>query len=76
MMMTLAIQLEESTRNLLAERAARQHISLEEFARRLLIDEAAICNAETISAMDDIEHHRNLVGPFHSVNDLMRDLNA
>ena len=71
MMMTLAIQLEESTRNVLAERAARQHIS-----RRLLIDEATICNAETISAMDDIEHHRNLVGPFHSVNDLMRDLNA
>ena len=76
MMTTLAIQLEESTRDVLAERAARQHISLEEFARRLLIDEATICNAETISAMDDIEHHRNLVGPFHSVNERMRDLNA
>lgn len=76
MMTTLAIQLEESTRNVLADRAARQHISLEEFARRLLMDEAAICDAETIAAMDDIEHQRNLVGPFHSVSDLMRDLNA
>mgnify|MGYP003587494388 CR=1 FL=1 len=33
-------------------------------------------NRATLAAMDDIEHRRNIAGPFHSVDDLMRDLNA
>ena len=33
-------------------------------------------NVETINAIEDVEHGRNLVGPFHSVKDLMEDLNA
>lgn len=33
-------------------------------------------NTATMQAIDDVEHKRNLVGPFRSVDDLMRDLNA
>lgn len=33
-------------------------------------------NAETIAAIDDVNNKRNLVGPFHSISDLMEDLNA
>jgi DNA-damage-inducible protein J len=35
-----------------------------------------IPNAKTLAAMDDAEHDRNMHGPFHSVDDLMRDLDA
>lgn len=30
---------------------------------------------ETLSAMDDAEHGRNLAGPFQSVDDMLADLN-
>ncbi len=33
-------------------------------------------NAETRQAMDDALNHRNLAGPFHSVEDLMEALNS
>lgn len=33
-------------------------------------------NAETLAAIDDINHGRNLSKPFHSVEELMVDLNA
>ena len=33
-------------------------------------------NAETLKAMDDVEQDRKLQGPFHSVDELMRDLDA
>ena len=33
-------------------------------------------NAETLQAMDDVNHKRNLIGPFHSVAEVMEDLNA
>ena len=33
-------------------------------------------NAETIAAIDDVNHERNLSKQFHSVADLMEDLNA
>lgn len=33
-------------------------------------------NAETIAAIDDVNHGRNLSKPFHSVEELMEDLNA
>lgn len=33
-------------------------------------------NAETLAAMDDVNHRRNLSKPFHSVTELMEDLNA
>ena len=33
-------------------------------------------NAETLAAIDDVNHGRNLSKPFHSVTDLMEDLNA
>ena len=35
-----------------------------------------IPNAETLSAIDDVNHGRNLSKTFHSVNELMEDLNA
>ncbi|MCM1056492.1 MAG: type II toxin-antitoxin system RelB/DinJ family antitoxin [Firmicutes bacterium] len=35
-----------------------------------------IPNAETIRAIDDIRHKRNLSRPFSSVEELMEDLNA
>ena len=35
-----------------------------------------IPNAETLAAMDDVNHQRNLSKTFHSVEDLMEDLNA
>lgn len=33
-------------------------------------------NAETLAAIDDVNNHRNLRGPFNSVEELMADLNA
>ena len=33
-------------------------------------------NAETLAAIDDVNHGRNLSKTFHSVADLMEDLNA
>ncbi len=33
-------------------------------------------NAETLAAIDDVEHERNLSKTFHSVSELMEDLNA
>ena len=36
----------------------------------------SIPNAETLAAMDDTEHDRNLAGPFASVEELMEDLDA
>lgn len=35
-----------------------------------------IPNAETLQAMDDIEHDRNLHGPFHTMEEFMDDLNS
>lgn len=33
-------------------------------------------NAETLAAIDDVNHGRNLSKTFHSVEELMEDLNA
>lgn len=33
-------------------------------------------NAETLAAMNDVNHKRNLSKVFHSIADLMKDLNA
>lgn len=33
-------------------------------------------NAETLAAIDDVNHARNLSRTFHSVEELMEDLNA
>lgn len=33
-------------------------------------------NAETLAAIDDVNNERNLSKPFHSVAELMEDLNA
>jgi DNA-damage-inducible protein J len=33
-------------------------------------------NAETLAAIDDVNHGRNLSKSFHSVSELMEDLNA
>lgn len=33
-------------------------------------------NEETRQAIEDVEAGRNVIGPFHSVNELMEDLNA
>lgn len=33
-------------------------------------------NSETLAAIDDVNHERNLSKPFHSVTELMEDLNA
>lgn len=33
-------------------------------------------NTETLAAIDDANHGRNLSRPFHSVEELMEDLNA
>lgn len=33
-------------------------------------------NAETLTAIDDVNHGRNLSKTFHSVEELMEDLNA
>lgn len=35
-----------------------------------------IPNTETLAAIDDVNHGRNLNKPFHSVEVLMEDLNA
>ena len=33
-------------------------------------------NAETLAAIDDVNHERNLSKTFHNVSELMEDLNA
>lgn len=35
-----------------------------------------IPNAETLEAINDVNHERNLSRPFHSIEELMEDLNA
>lgn len=35
-----------------------------------------IPNAETLAAIDDVNHRRNLSKTFHSIAELMEDLNA
>ena len=73
-MTTLAIHLNDSLAAHLSRIAADQQITLEELARRSLCSYTSAYNKETLAAIDDVEHHQNLVGPFHSVEDLMRDL--
>ena len=75
-MTTLAIHLNDSLAVHLTRVAADQQITLEELARRSLTSYTAAYNEETRAALEDVENQRNLVGPFHSVEDLMRDLNA
>lgn len=75
-MTTLAIHLNDSLAAHLTRVAADQQITLEELARRSLTSYTAAYNEETHAAIEDVENRRNLVGPFHSVEDLMRDLNA
>lgn len=33
-------------------------------------------NAETLAAIDDVNNNRNMIGPFDTIEDLMRELNA
>ena len=75
-MATLAIQLNDSLAAQLSQIAANQQITLEELARRSLLSYTSTYNKETLTAIEDVENRRNLVGPFHSVNALLRDLNA
>lgn len=75
-MTTLAIHLNDALAAHLTRVAADQQITLEELARRSLTSYTAAYNEETRAALEDVENRRNLVGPFHSVEDLMRDLNA
>ena len=75
-MTTLAIHLNDALVAHLTRVAADQQITLEELARRSLTSYTAAYNEETRAAIEDVENRRNLVGPFHSVEDLMRDLNA
>ena len=75
-MTTLAIHLNDSLEARLTRVAADQQITLEELARRSLTSYTAAYNEETHAALEDVENRRNLVGPFHSVEDLMRDLKA
>ena len=75
-MTTLAIHLNDALAAHLSKIAADQKITLEELARRSLFSYTSVYNEETLATIDDVEHHRNLVGPFYSVEDLMRDLNA
>lgn len=35
-----------------------------------------ISNTKTLAAIDDVNHGRNLSKPFHSITELMEDLNA
>ena len=75
-MTTLAIELEEPTKEALAACAASQHISLEEFARNILIKQAGCYNAETMQAIDDVNNGRNLSRTFNTIEELMEELNA
>lgn len=75
-MTTLAIHLNDALAAHLTRVAADQQITLEELARRSLTSYTAAYNEETRAALEDVENRRNLVGPFHSVEDLMRNLNA
>lgn len=75
-MTTLAIQLDDTLAAHLTRFAADQQITLEELARRSLSSYTCAYNEETLAAIEDVENQRNLVGPFHSVDELMRDLNA
>ncbi len=75
-MTTLAIHLTDSLAEHLSRVASEQQITMEELARRSLLSYTCAYNEETIAAIEDVENQRNLVGPFHSVEDLMEDLNA
>lgn len=44
--------------------------------KRLSDERTSHPNAATTQAIEDVERNHNIVGPFHSVDDLMRNLNA
>jgi len=75
-MTTLAIHLDDSFAAHLSRFAADQQITMEELVCRSLSSYTSAYNEETIAAIEDVENQRNLVGPFHTVEDLMRNLNA
>ena len=80
-MTTISIEIDDVAARILDNYAALKNQTATEYVyqalmKRLEDERETHPNAATMQAIDDVEHKRNLVGPFHSVDDLMRDLNA
>lgn len=82
-MTTIFLEIDDTDARLLESYAALQEITAKEYAYRALKNSLnseprliSSYNEETQRAIEDIEHGRNLSRRFHSVEDLMEDLNA
>ena len=51
------------------------NINTDEEIKETAFDET-VPNAETLEAIEDVRNGRNLVGPFYTVEELMKYLNA
>lgn len=80
-MTTISIEIDDIAARVLDNYAALKNQTATEYVYQALMERLedereTKTSAATMQAIDDVEHKRNLVGPFHSVDDLMRDLNA
>lgn len=80
-MTTISIEIDDISARILNNYATLKKQTVEEYVyqalmKRLSDERTSHPNAATTQAIEDVEHKRNLVGPFRSLDDLMRDLNA
>lgn len=76
--MVVSIDLNERDAQVVADYAKQEGMSLSEMVSRIVREYMASDDgvAETVRAIDDVNHHRNLSRPFSSVEELMEELNA
>ena len=77
--MVVSIDLNEQDANAFAKYAEENGLSLSEMLMQMVrehITHDDTGREETLRAMDDVNHHRNLSRSFSSVEELMEELNA
>ena len=80
-MTTISIEIDDISARILNNYASLKKQTAEEYVfqalmKRLSDERTSHPNAATTQAIEDVERNHNIVGPFHSVDDLMRNLNA
>ena len=78
--MIVSVDLNEQDANAFTKCAEQKGLSLPELLMQMihehLLQENPAGREETLQAIDDVNHHRNLSRTFSSVEELMEDLNA
>ncbi|WP_294159428.1 hypothetical protein [uncultured Selenomonas sp.] len=76
--MVVSVDLNERDAQAVASYAERKGLSLSEMLAQIVREYTAMDDGatETMRAVDDVNHHRNLSRSFSSVEELMEELNA